>query len=158
MPVLARVSVVTVTIQRRFHEGSIRVPAPWSDDTLNVLKAPDHEGHNLVISREPLPTGVDVPTHLEAQRAVIATTLAEFSESGRHAVTIHGQACTLLEYNWRSPEGPMFQANLMRSVGDTMVSFTFTSARPFTNHQRGEIMSVLTSFTPAPEMEAPARP
>jgi len=147
-----------MSVPKRFHEGSILIPDPWSDDTLTVLKAPDHEGHNLVISREPLPTGVDVLTHLDAQRFVIASTLTEFSESGRQTLTIHGQVCILLEYSWRSPEGAMFQANLMRSVGDTMVSFTFTSARPFTAHQRREIMAILASFTPAPEMEVSARP
>jgi len=144
-------------IQQRFHEGNISVPNSWVDDTLTVLKAPDHEGHNLVLSREPLPRGIDQGHHLEAQRKVIAGALDEFQESGRQTVVICHEPCLLLEYSWQSPEGPMFQANLMRVVGQTVLSFTFTSGRPFSAAQREDIREILASFVPAPEMERPTR-
>lgn len=141
------------TMQHRFHEGSVQVPRSWSDETLTVLKAPEHEGHNLVVSRQPLPAGVDPTDHMDEQRQVIAEALDEFKELAREDLSVAGRPSVLLEYMWRSPEGVMFQANAMQTLGDTLLSFTFTSGRPLTHAQRADIRQILASFVPAPELE-----
>lgn len=145
-------------MQQRFHEGTIHVPHNWVDETLTVLRAPQHEGHNLVVSREPLPRGVDAAIHLETQRGYIANNLDDFQEVKRDVIPVAGVPCIWLEYSWSTPEGLMFQGNLMRIVANTVVSFTFTSPRPFTALQSEEIRTMLGSFVPAPEMEKSSHP
>lgn len=144
------------TIQYRFHEGSVQIPRTWTDETLTVLKAPEFEGHNLVVSRQPMPSGVEPARHMEEQRQVIADTLDEFREIGRDELTVAGRPTTFMEYMWRSPEGVMFQANAMQTVGENLLSFTFTSGRPLTPAQHADIRQILASFVPAPEL--PVRP
>lgn len=136
-----------------FHEGSLDVPEDWRDESMNIFRAPESEGYNLVISREKIPRSVDPQAHLAAQRAVIEETLMGFVARDRQSIELDGQRCVWMEYTWQSPEGPMNQINVMRVVGDILVSFTFTSGRPFTGAQRDLFRRMLASYARAPHLE-----
>jgi len=77
--------------------------------------------------------------------------LIGFSERERRDVHLDGLPCVWLDYSWQSPEGPMYQVNVMRVVGDILVSFTFTSARPLSDAQRDLFRRMLESYVaPSP--------
>lgn len=139
----------------RFHEGTIDIPNDWSDETLNIFKAPVESGYNLVISREKIPKAVDPSRHRDSQRKIIEENLVGFNLLERRSITIDGEDTEWIEYGWNSPQGPMSQVNVMRVVGAVLVSFTFTSARPFTDADR-ELFTriVLTYNAPTETAEA----
>lgn len=136
-----------------FHEGSLEVPDDWRDESMNIFRAPESEGYNLVISREKIPRSVDPQAHLTAQRAIIEENLMGFVARDRQTLDLDGQVCVWMEYTWQSPEGPMNQINVMRVAGDLLVSFTFTSGRAFTGAQRDLLRKVITSYARAPHLE-----
>lgn len=130
----------------RINEGSIVVPEDWRDESMNIFRAPESEGYNLVVTREKIPKSVEPEEHLAERRKMIEENLTGFRERGRGDIVLDGRPCTWLEYMWKSPQGSMSQLNLMRVVGDTLVSFTFTSAREFTGSQRLLFQRVLESY------------
>lgn len=135
----------------RFQEGSLAIPDDWRDESMNIFKASETEAYNLVISRERIPRSLDPHAHLTAQRKVIEENLVGFRERDRALIELDGTSCVWLEYSWQSPEGPMNQVNVLRVAGDILVSFTFTSGRPFNDAQRGAFRKILASYrAPAP--------
>jgi len=130
-----------------FNEGNLVVPDDWRDESMNIFKAPVDAGYNLVMSRERIPRSIDPGMHLEAQRKVIEENLMGFHEHERRSLALDGQTCVWLDYSWQSPEGPMHQINVMRVVGDTLLSFTFTSARRITAAQRDLFRTILESYS-----------
>ena len=133
----------------RFNEGSLDVPADWHDETMNIFKGPQSEGYNLVISRGEIPKAADPEAHVAEQILAIEENLPEFSEVAREDIQLDGAVCTWLEYTWKSPEGLMNQINVLRAVGDMLVSFTLTSAKGFDDRQRNCFREVLASYRSA---------
>lgn len=129
-----------------FHEGTLTIPEEWRDESMNIFKAPEEEGYNLVISRERIPRSVDPQEHVAAQRKIIEENLMNFRELDRRPIDLDGQVCVWLEYSWKSPEGPMNQVNVMRVAGPTLVSFTFTSGKPLSDGQRELFRGILLSY------------
>ncbi len=138
----------------RFNEGDIDVPEDWRDESMNIFKGPETEGYNLVMSREQVPKAVDPAEHVASRLKTIEENLTKYHERARAEVVLGGQPCTWLEYSWKSPEGMMNQVNLMRVVGSTLVSFTFTSATDFTDSQRSVFRRVLESYKAPPAEDA----
>ncbi|HRI07172.1 MAG TPA: DcrB-related protein [Nannocystaceae bacterium] len=137
----------------RFHEGSIEIPDDWNDESMNIFKAPIESGYNLVISRERVPKAIDPKAHRVAQRKIIAESLIGFSLRERRPITLDGDETEWMEYGWNSPQGPMSQVNILRIVDQSLVSFTFTSARPFTDADRQLFDHIVRTYKapPAPE-------
>lgn len=133
----------------RINEGIVDLPEDWRDESMNIFKGPDSEGYNLVITREKIPKSVDPEEHLAERRKMIEENLTGFRERGRGVIELDRRPCTWLEYTWKSPQGAMSQLNLMRAIGDTLVSFTFTSASDFTASQRSLFQRVLESYRAA---------
>lgn len=130
----------------RFHEGTIDLPDDWTDETLNIFKAPIESGYNLVVSRERIPKALDPIQHRDAQRQLIEENLVGFNLRERRPIELDGDPTEWIEYGWNSPQGPMSQVNVMRIVGPILVSFTFTSARPFTDADRELFARVIITY------------
>jgi hypothetical protein len=130
----------------RFNEGSLDVPDDWHDETMNIFKGPERDGYNLVISRDRIPKAVEPEAHVAEQLLAIEENLPMFAELERSVIELDGQSLVWLEYTWKSPEGLMNQVNVLRVVGEMLVSFTFTSAKGFDDAQRAELRTVLESY------------
>ena len=134
----------------RFHEGSIDVPEDWKDESMNIFKAPIEAGYNLVISRERIPKALDPSQHRDSQRKVIEDNLIGFSLRERRKIVLDGEPNEWMEYAWQSPQGPMHQINLMHVAGSSLISFTFTCARPFTAAERDLVGRMLLTYKAPP--------
>lgn len=142
-----------MTTPYRFNEGDVDLPDDWRDESMNIFKGPDSEGYNLVVSRETIPKAVDPKEHVAGRIQAIEENLTKYHERVRAELVLDGQPCTWLEYSWKSPEGMMNQINVMRIVGSTVISFTFTSATDFADSQRSLFRRVLESYR-APASQA----
>ena len=63
------------------------VPGVWEDKTMHVLRLPGH-GHaaaSLIVTREMLPLGQDVPGYVAAELKRMAGMLPDFKEMGSPA-------------------------------------------------------------------------
>ena len=102
------------------NEGTlpIDVPGIWEDKTIHVLRLPS-DGHatgSLVITREVLPLGMEVPDYIGAEIKRMADTLPDFADMGRTPVAwedVEGEATMT---RWRSTEGLMDQIIACRKV------------------------------------------
>jgi len=131
----------------RFNEGSLELPEDWHDETMNIFKSSPSEGYNLVISRDRIPKAVDPQVFLSDQLQLIAENLPMFVERERASIELDGRACTWLEYVWKAPDGMMNQINVLRVVGDMLVSFTLTSSKDFSDSQKALFRDTLESYT-----------
>jgi hypothetical protein len=136
----------------RFHEGTIDLPDDWTDESMNIFKAPVDSGYNLVISRERIPRSIDPALHRDSQRKIIEENLIGFNLRERRPIDLDGDATEWIEYGWNSPQGPMNQVNVMRVIGPILVSFTFTSARAFTDADRDLLARIICTY------KAPSEP
>jgi hypothetical protein len=137
-----------------FHEGSIDVPDDWKDESMNIFKAPVEAGYNLVISREKIPKAINPRAHRDAQRKIIEDNLIGYKLHERRELALDNVPNEWMEYSWQSPQGPMHQVNVMRVVERSLISFTFTSSRPFTDAERELFAQMLATYKAPPAGEA----
>lgn len=133
-------------MQYRLQDGDIQIPSDWQDETMYIFRAPETEGYNIVINRTPIPHGVDPMDHLKSQLVIIKENLNEYIETAKEPVTVDDQEYRLISYHWKSPEGPVYQMNLMIVIGQTLMSMTATSAQEITDSQKTLLQKIMTSF------------
>ena len=121
---------------------------------MNIFKAPIESGYNLVVSREKIPKGVEANLHRDSQQKIIEENLVNFQLHERREVVLDGVPTTWIEYSWHSPQGPMHQVNSMRVVDRILISFTFTSSRPFTDAERDLFDKMLHTYKSPPQRGA----
>ena len=137
-------------------EGKIEVPAHWQDSTLNVLQATSKDGLSFVINRDKMPKGEDPNEYLAAQWKIFPKELNGFKRLGD--LPINNPAFynnTAMEYKWESPEGIMYQINALHLQDSQMMSFTFTTAVPWSESVRQNCITVLNSFRLRPKDDNP---
>lgn len=128
----------------RLNQGDIQLPADWTDETLYIFKSPDR--YNLVINTDSVPPGVSAKTHLEEQLQSFKDNLPDYEESSRQTVPFAGGSWPLLMYSWTSPEGKMYQANLMYIAEYILTSFTFSHTQAFGGDEIQTLQAVLRSY------------
>lgn len=133
-------------MQYRLHDGNIQIPNDWQDETMYIFRAPETAGYNLVLNRTPIPHGVAPLDHLKSQLIVIKENLNEYVETTKTPVMIDGQEYRLIAYHWKSPEGAIYQLNLMIIVGDMLLSMTATAAKPLSDSETKLLQKIMTSF------------
>lgn len=133
-------------MQYRLQDGDIQIPNDWQDETMYIFRAPETEGYNIVLNRTPIPHGVDPMDHLKSQFLIIKENLNEYIETAKVPVTVDSQEYRLVSYHWKSPEGSVYQMNLMMVIGQTLLSMTATSAQIITDAQSTLLQKIMTSF------------
>lgn len=128
------------------HEGVLDIPSQWQDNSLNVLQASQTEAFNLVINRDIVPKDNDPKAYLNAQWGTFAKELNGFARLSEHPIDNPEFHSTALEYLWETPEGVMHQINALRLSNRLLMSFTFTTPRPWTDPLREKCLAVLNSF------------
>lgn len=149
--------------QAAFHmnEGSLPldVPGTWEDKTMHVLRLPGH-GHaaaSLVVTREVLPLGQDVPGYVSAELGRMAGILPEFREMGRLPIAWPDRAGEAIMTRWRSDEGVMDQIVCCRhGQGRRLLIFTATHPSPMPAPVYHALIAAIGGFRPRQEGATPA--
>ncbi|WP_058910612.1 DcrB-related protein [Entomohabitans teleogrylli] len=132
----------------RLNEGEITLPEDWKDETLNAFSAPDNSGLNLVITRMELPFGSAEEEFVENVLVQYREQLPEYTEHKFKTITLAGQNAWRLEYHWQSDEGRIDQLVVMQFRGNTLMTFTVSSANGMSKSQKEIMLSVIQSFKP----------
>ncbi|EPD6619747.1 DcrB-related protein [Salmonella enterica subsp. enterica] len=128
------------------NEGTLDVPAGWRDDSVNVFVCPDNSGINLTVTRTPVGSGMAAEDVYEDTAKEFPAGLPGYQETARRATEVDGLPAFLLEYHWKSPEGPMHQMVVLLLKEADLLSFTVTSPQPMSKKQTEALLPVITSF------------
>ena len=137
----------------RMNEGDLAldVPATWVDETLHVLRLPG-DGQataSLVITREPLPLGMEVADYVAAELARLRTTLPDFVQVGSAPLAWPDVTADAVLTRWRSGEGLMDQITACRqATGRNLLIFTATHPAPMPAAAYEALLSAISSFIP----------
>ncbi len=141
-------------MQYRLQDGDIQIPNDWQDETMYIFRAPETEGYNIVLNRTPIPHGVEPIEHLKSQFLLIKENLNEYIETAKEPVMVDSQEYRLVSYHWKSPEGAVYQMNLMIVIGQMLLSMTATSAQVITESQKVLLQKIMTSFVTVKSSES----
>lgn len=132
----------------QLNEGSLAIPDKWKDETVNVFVAPDDTGLNLVVTRVDIPTGISASEFYAQSLGQFADQLPEFREFTRGELAIDKNIAPYIHYQWKSPEGPMYQLAILfiHPASTQMLAFTFTSNTEITDEQRKYLLTLITGF------------
>lgn len=140
-----------------FHlnEGSmpLDVPGVWEDKTIHVLRLPGdgHAAASLVVTREALPLGMEVPDYVEAEMKRLATTLPDFAQMGRVPIEWEDVRGEAIMTRWRSSEGLMDQiVACRRANGRRLLIFTATHPSPMPTATYRAMIAGIAGFRPRP--------
>ncbi|QDH17194.1 DcrB-related protein [Swingsia samuiensis] len=136
-----------------FNEGSVPadVPGTWDDQTLNVLRIKGDEAHaaSLVISRDTLPVGVELPDYIENEIIRLKETLQDFELKARLPVDWADGPGEALLTRWLSEEGSIDQVMACRLVSDRKILiFTATHVTPMPSGTYRTVMRIINGFRP----------
>ncbi len=134
------------THQYQFNEGSITLPTSWQDQSMNVFVLPDDSGINLVINRVPVPTGMEDDEYYQQVIRQFQHNLKNYREIAQETVTLDHKPAHLLEYQWQTPEGMMYQCTLLQIRHHLLLTFTYTANNPFTKKQRQAMLDIVYTF------------
>ncbi len=141
------------TATYRMNEGDLAldVPATWRDETLHVLRLPG-DGQataSLVITREPLPLGMEVADYVAAELVRLRTTLPEFVQVGSASVAWPDIVTDAALTRWRSSDGLVDQITACRRAnGQNLLIFTATHPAPMPAAAYEALLSAIISFIP----------
>lgn len=130
----------------RLNEGTIDIPENWQDQSMNVFVLPDDSGINLVINRSKLPYGIDEEEYYSQLIHQFRTTLKNYQEIVCQSITLSNNPAKLLEYQWLTPEGKMYQLTVMQIYHNQLLTFTYTASEPFTASRRQALLDIIYTF------------
>ncbi|WP_036771867.1 DUF1795 domain-containing protein [Photorhabdus australis] len=130
----------------QMNEGTLAIPDNWRDESMHVFVLPDDSGINLVVNRTPVPAGMDNYAYYEQTLEQFRTHLPGYQEHQRSEITLSQQPARRLDYQWKSPEGDMYQTVVLQIRGTQLLAFNLTSPTPFEAGQRDALLEVIHSF------------
>ncbi|MBF0751751.1 MULTISPECIES: DcrB-related protein [unclassified Pasteurella] len=131
----------------RLNEGLINIPVNWQDQSMNVFTLPDDSGINLVINRATIPIGMTEEEYLAQVISQFRTTLKAYRELAIEDIRLSEHPAKLLEYQWDTPEGQMYQLTVLQVYQQRLMTFTYTSTTVFTPSQRQALLEIIYSFS-----------
>lgn len=132
------------------NEGTIQLPPTWQDQSMNMFVIPDDSGINLVINRVPVPTGMSEEEYYEQIIHQFQHNLKNYREISQEIIQLDEKSAHLLEYQWQTPEGLMYQCTVLQIRNNLLLTFTYTATRPFTQNQRQALLEVIYSYKATP--------
>lgn len=138
----------------RLHEGEILVPLGAQDQSMNIFGLTDGQPasalgqgqspeFSFVISRQPLPEGMDAHTYTDQQLKGLPQALHGFTLVERSAAPVSGRVASLLEFTWQSEHGLMHQRQAIIACGPldgqpaTALTLTGTTREALRDDPRG---------------------
>ncbi len=139
-----------------FNEGSLELPSPPEDRSVNVLIVPNPEEHGepltLVITRDEMEPGETLEECVKRQLVIISRQLRGFAELKREETLIGTEQIPgiLIEAHNSNAGSKIYQWLAIFPVSDRKIFvYALSSVRPFRDAQRQMWKDILASYTPA---------
>jgi hypothetical protein len=105
------------------------------------------KGTNLVVTREPLPTGMSLADYLLNQKSILTKELTGFKILTDSPDTINGLPCHFLEFTWNNQGKAMHQMIFIINNTDSALNLTSTVPGNIDDESRATLMTAMRSFT-----------
>jgi hypothetical protein len=124
----------------------------WQDRTVNMLAATHLpvKGANLVVTREPIPDGLNLADYLANQKSVLAKELPGFKLLADSSEDMNGRQAHFLEVAWDNQGVAMQQMILAIDNNRSILSITATLPGEVDEQSRTELLAAMKSFKPGP--------
>lgn len=132
----------------QLNEGSLSLPRHWLDQSMNIFAFPDETGGNLVINRTAIPLGVENEEYYQQILEQFRHNLKGYQENDYQRLTLADNPAHLLDYQWQSPEGKMYQLSLLYIHQQQLLTFTYTLSEPFSPSRKASLLNILHTFQP----------
>lgn len=132
----------------QLQEGLLPVPPQWKDETVNVFAANEGDGDNLVVTRVDIPEGIADEDFYKQTLQQFADQLPGFKRVKQGEIAIADTTAPYLHYEWKSPEGAMYQIAVLyvHPVIHRMMVFTFSATAAISEQRRNNFLSYITGF------------
>ena len=121
----------------------------WHDSSVNMLGA-NHlptKGTNLVVTREPLPAGMDLADYLLNQKSILSKELTGFNILADNTDTINGLPAHFIEFTWNNQGNAMHQMMFIINNAGSVMNLTSTVPGNIDDESRATLMTAMKSFT-----------
>ncbi len=145
----------------RLHEGELLVPDDAQDQSLTIfglteggsVPSPGQPPEfSFVVSRQPLPEGLNAHTYTDQQLQGLPQTLRGFTLVERSAAPLSGRVASLLEFTWQSEHGLMYQRQAIVACGPldgrpaVALTLTGTTREPLKDKYRDTFVRLIYSL------------
>ena len=109
-------------------EFALNLPDGLKDRTVNILSIAEEgpSDFNIVVTRERPQAGEALDRFAERMQAALLSRLPLFQVLRREVIRVDNQPATLLDYTWQSPEGRMFQRQVILHARGPNLMLVFT--------------------------------
>jgi hypothetical protein len=126
------------------------LPEGLKDKTVNIFSLTDEGPSELsvVIARDKPQKGEDLDAYAQRQLAMLQQRLSMFRVLRREPATLGGEPAVSVDYTWQSPEGKMFQRQVMvfvKATGGALL-LTATSRDQLAPKWEAAFANMLTNF------------
>jgi len=121
----------------------------WHDSSVNMLGA-NHlptKGTNLVVTREPLPTGMSLADYLLNQKSILSKELTGFKIQQDNPDIINGLPAHFIEFTWNNQGNAMHQMMFIINNAGSVMNLTSTVPGNIDDESRATLMTAMKSFT-----------
>ena len=121
----------------------------WLDSSVNMLGA-NHlptKGTNLVVTREPLPTGMSLADYLLNQKSILSKELTGFKIQQDNPDIINGLPAHFIEFTWNNQGNAMHQMMFIINNAGSVMNLTSTVPGNIDDESRATLMTAMKSFT-----------
>ena len=121
----------------------------WHDSSVNMLGA-NHlptKGTNLVVTREPLPTGMSLADYLLNQKSILSKELTGFKIQQDNPDIINGLPAHFIEFTWNNQGNAMHQMMFIIDNAGSVMNLTSTVPGNIDDESRATLMTAMKSFT-----------
>ncbi len=147
----------------RLHEGEIIIPDNAQDQSLTIFGLTEGQPasavgpgqppeFSFVVSRQPLPSGLNAHTYTDQQLKGLPQTLRGFTLIERSAAPLSGYVASLLEFTWQSEHGLMHQRQAIVACGPldgqpaVALTLTGTTREPLKDKYRDTFVRLIYSL------------
>ncbi|MEH8045342.1 DcrB-related protein [Gallibacterium anatis] len=124
----------------------------WVDNFSEYAEVSDNGQHIKIATVEgtylrfALPLGTLQEEYYQEVIHQFQHNLKNYREISQEIVQLDEKPAYLLEYQWQTPEGIMYQCTVMQICHNLLLTFTYTANNPFTKKQRQALLEVVYSY------------
>ncbi|MBL9020918.1 MAG: DcrB-related protein [Myxococcales bacterium] len=144
----------------RMNEGTVRVPASFTDLSVQILEWRRDDGTRIAmtVQREPLPEGEDLDGYVRRAVGEYYRELSSFRIDARRAVEGARVPALFLSFRWQGEAGLVCQAQGFARLGGKLLLITTTTASARRRAEAEQIVLDALADLHAPEAEQAVQP
>ena len=93
-----------------------------------------------------MPWGMTFPEYVEQEVGKISESLTDFKEILKKDYELAGNPAQIIEYQWKSQQGPTHQFVVMTALKNKVLIFTASSPNKMSDNQKQQFQKIIQSF------------